>query len=1071
MAVDIEIQDQAYKFFMQESIEFLQTIESGLLNLRTDRSTPQIHALMRAAHSIKGGAASVGLESIQILAHRLEDIFRAFYSDTTEIDGELENDLLQAFDCLKAPLLEQIQTGQHDFMTALEQGEPIFTRLETRLADALSSNAELPTAAELGIDIVQAVFTGDVEGGLTRLEHILSHPEGAEVMGEIRAQAEVFVGIGELLNLPGFKAIAEATITALNTLPQEALAIGWAAISDFRAAQAFIIAGDREQGGHPLSLLAFSQPVSIANDTDPEPDPKNLDELFGNLDETSFISSLDLQPDGRTEVVRLEFETRDNLDGNEDLEAIFGQSLNLSVLEEIPAALTAPPEDLEAIFGQSPNLSMALEETPEALVDSPEDLEAIFGQSPNLSIVLEDLDSVPEKTQNDPVVEILPPVNPDPQATPDAPYLANTVKVDLSRLERLNNLVGELVTHENSALSQNQQLQGTLDLTLLRLSRFEQITKQLQDWIDRGQNTQVQIQSPDRAASLNLSLTEFDPLQMDSYSHLHLLVQETIEEMAQVGEAMRDMMLLNQQSQQTLRKKQQTLKQVRNDLLWSRMLPLGDLLQRLPRMVRDLAHRYHKQVTLKLSGTATLVDKAMLERLYDPLVHLVRNAFDHGIELPETRQAAGKAAQATIEIRAYHRGNQTYIEIRDDGQGIDPEKIRQKIVALNLGTASEVAALNLEQLYEYLFMPAFSTATQVSELSGRGMGLTTVRSQVKALKGSLSILSEPGQGTTFVLRLPLTLTIAKLLVFSANGNLMALPIDTLMAILTVPDAEIQTIQGRQFYSWQGQLLPLYPQSEFGHQYPLVRQDTDNLKAMTLPEDGKTPLLLISGGDKVIALEVDQILQEQELVIKPFGRAVNPPPYLYGCTILADGALVPVIDGPALVAQWLRSSTGTEPKPPMPPPIVPHQETATILVVDDSLTTRQTLALTLKKANYRVVQARDGREALEQLRQEPGIQAVFCDIEMPQMNGFEFLSHCRQEFSRAVLPVIMLTSRSSDKHRRLAQLMGATTYLTKPYLEHELLKTLQTCLNEIMVRSTRNNSQHQSAQSVQPIQAL
>ncbi|NJM74547.1 MAG: response regulator [Acaryochloridaceae cyanobacterium RU_4_10] len=203
---------------------------------------------------------------------------------------------------------------------------------------------------------------------------------------------------------------------------------------------------------------------------------------------------------------------------------------------------------------------------------------------------------------------------------------------------------------------------------------------------------------------------------------------------------------------------------------------------------------------------------------------------------------------------------------------------------------------------------------------------------------------------------------------------------------------------------------------------------------------------MANGDDVLALEVDRVLDEQELVIKPFGKATTPPDYLYGCAILGDGTLVPVVDGSVLIRKWKGDQV-------VPPPVSTPKQTRetlssripTILVIDDSLTARQTLTLTLQKFGYQVIQAGDGREGMEKLRQEPSIQAVFCDVEMPTMNGFEFLSASRKEYPAETLPIIMLTSRSGDKHRGIAKLLGANHYLTKPYLEQELLQTLQACL--------------------------
>jgi two-component system, chemotaxis family, sensor histidine kinase and response regulator PixL len=985
LSLDPEIRDQAYQFFTQESLELLQILETGLLNLRHDRSTPQIHELMRAAHSIKGGAASVDLISIKAIAHQLEDVLRVLYRQEVEINPKFEELLLSAYDCLRSPLVQQIQLGTHDEDAAIQQAEPIFAHIKELLGHHLEADIELPTTAELGVDIVQIIFTGDVEQGLTRLEGVLSHPEAEEVAGEIRAQAEVFLGIGQLVNLPGFVALAETTLAALKAQPEKVIEIGELTLANFRTAQAEVLQGDRSQGGIlDEALVALAYPAS-----------------------SGTLGGEELAIEGEVEILSSSFPI-DSLDGLED---IFGD-------EEVP------------INTQQESLS---------------GLQDFFGDTPSLV--------------SKPSTEV------KTNLTQISPYLSNTVRVDFNRLERLNNLVSELTIQENSSSLQNQQLQETLALILQRFDRFEQITKDLQDWNDRSHKTKAQISyttSTPLPPSTPYSLlrtspqSDFDPLQMDSFNQLQTVVQEAVEEIAQFSEAIRDIALITQQSQQTLRKKQQTLKQVRNDLHWARMLPIGDLLQRFPRMVRDLSAKFHKKVSLKLNGTTTLVDRAALEKLYDPLVHLVRNAFDHGIEALETRQAQGKPTEATIEIRAYHRGNHTYIEVRDDGKGIDLASVRSRITTMQLLSANEVAALADHQVYEYLFHPGFSTASQVSELSGRGMGLDAVRSHIRQLKGSINLTSEHGKGTTFTLCLPLTLTIAKLLIFSINSNWMAIPIDTLLAILTVSPDQFQTVQGKQFYHWQEQLIPVYSQAIFSPGNTLIRDVGESPHTIPLPKNGKIPLLLIAGESQTVALQVDQIIQEQELVIKPFGQVIKPPPYLLGCTILGDGSLVPVLEGHTFVAYQQHHPTVAISSRPMKEEAVQESmidlqsfpgasQPPTVLIVDDSLTTRQTLTLSLKKAGYQTLQARDGREALDCLNQKFDIQVVFCDVEMPRMNGFEFLTHCRQSFSQTVLPVVMLTSRSGEKHRQIATLLGANAYLTKPYLEHEVLTTLRTLI--------------------------
>jgi two-component system, chemotaxis family, sensor histidine kinase and response regulator PixL len=1188
-SIDPQIRDQAYQFFTQESIEFLQTIEEGLMELRTDHSIPVVHNLMRAAHSIKGGAASVGLPGIQQIAHRMEDVFRALYRIDKEIDQDVEGLLLQAYDSLRAPLIEQIETGSYDAEAAIESAEPIFSVLEGYLGDSLGADLELPTAAELGFDIAQVVFSGDVTMGIERLQAVLAHPEIEQVSGEIRAQAEVFAGIGELLNLPGFSAIANHTILALDANPNNPTAVGQAAVENFLAAQEAVLAGDRTSGGSPSdrlialiqangsistsSALDSSDRANIANITDTT--NQDLSALFadalatedlttnafadlGNALGSSFGLDADL-PDS-TDFSDLGGMFAEDETGLGELTDNFTSAFGNDLSDEGFISLDSSAENLTGFTDILPNQESESSRDPQSaensqvapgltsldqllsIVDNIEPEAALTPFKPisfendidlnDASVSLEDLFSVVSESEDNAIpgllgtnnIPVAKPAEISPQPTfsrsekrqaksgntessiestavtssAASPQIsASMIRVDLGRLERISNLVGELVTQENGTMLRSMQLQETLLTLQRRFKNFEKIAKELEKWADNSQRSKVRSQnseSYDRViptASISLptlpgtssALTElagFDPLLMDSYSYVYTVVQEAVEEIAQMGETMQDMSLLTQQAQQAQINKQQTLKQVRNDILWARMMPLNEILQRFPRMVRDLSAKNDKQVRLKTIGTNTLVDKAVLEKLFDPLVHLIRNAFDHGTESPQARKKQGKTPEATIEIRAYHRGNQTYIEVRDDGRGIDLEKVRASAIAKEVMTLEAASTATQSELYDLLFSPSFSTAEKVSELSGRGMGLSAVRSQIISLKGNITINSEVGQGTTFVIRLPLTLTIAKLLIFSINSHLMAIPVDTLSGLVTANDSEIIALQGRQFYRYRAQvisndddseieideensaraaadrIIPLYPHSEFSYNYPLPKGAEEQLSTMALPDESGIPLLLISSGDKTIAMEVDQILSEQELVIKPFGKGITSPTYIYGCTIQGDGSMLPVIDGLALVSKLLQQpdklvvgTTESSKSSGYARASVEEvqKEAATILVVDDSLTTRQTLALTLKKAGYRIIQAGDGREALDKLKQEPGIDAVFSDVEMPRMNGFEFLSQCRQDRAYTNLPIIMLTSRSGEKHRSLAKLLKATAYLTKPYLEQDLLKTLQSCLEK------------------------
>jgi chemotaxis family two-component system sensor histidine kinase/response regulator PixL len=905
MMVNLAINKDVYQFFIEEAPDFLEAIESGLLTIRQDRSPAKVHEIMRAAHSLKGGAASAGLEAVKALAHRLEDIFKAFFDEALEIDTQLESLLLGAFDCLKEPLMEQIATSECDWESALSSAIPLLAQIEEQMGDTLKmAEGYLPSSSDLGVDMVASIFEVDVAEGLDRLAKILAEPINYEVAGELRAQAEVFAGFAEMLNLAGFQAIAQTTLAALDACPEQLPQIVEIALKDFQAGRTAVLEGDRKRGGEPsAALIEFAQTKA---------ETLSLAELlFSTADGSALVTEM-------PELESFAFE---------------------------PAAASNNPKHIASVI------------------------------------------SLPAaKTANN-----------------------ISVRVELNRLERMNNFVGELVINRNSLSLQNEQLQQTIRNFGERFAQFKEAIENFEGFSIEHENRQVSF-------------------------------QDILEEMMQLKETFGDASWLAKQSQQTIGQQRQTLHSLKDELMWARMLPIGEVLNRFPRGLRDLSVQYNKPVNLKLSGTEVLVDKGLLEKLHDPLLHLLRNAFDHGIEPPELRQQAEKPEAGQIEIRAYHKGNQTIIELSDDGRGLNFEKIGQKAVERGLLTPENLATMPQDRLADFIFEPAFSTASQVSELSGRGVGLDVVRSQLQALKGTVTVTSSPGQGSTFTLRLPLTLTITKLLICLVGSTALALPTDTIEEIIISQAEQMEELETRRFLHWREQQIPVYRLADlldYSGSPPKMPLDKSLFAAPSIAP----PMLIIRDKQQLFALEIDRLGPERELTIKPFGSAIAPPSYTYGCTIWGDGSLIPVIDGAALLEYVQGERMGTIASP------IPASPAATVLVVDDSITVRQMLAISLEKAGYGVLQARDGWEALEKLRSGSRVQLIISDVEMPKMNGFDFLSECRQDPTLAKIPIAMLTSRSNSQYRELAIRLGAAVYLTKPFVEQEFLDAIANLIGQ------------------------
>ncbi|MGH1397069.1 MAG: hybrid sensor histidine kinase/response regulator, partial [Trichormus sp.] len=594
----------------------------------------------------------------------------------------------------------------------------------------------------------------------------------------------------------------------------------------------------------------------------------------------------------------------------------------------------------------------------------------------------------------------------------------------------------------------------------------------------------LQIHNAQSHHTQDFASVKFDSLEMDVYTEFHSTLHEAIEETLQLQETTESIDFLLKQASQISDKQQHLALNLLDNLVEARMLPLGNILNLFPQMVKQLGNVYQKRVELRLTGTGLLIDKAIAEKLYDPILQLVRNAFDHGIEPPHARRERGKPETGIIEICAYHQGSKTVIEVRDDGQGLNLEKIRQKAIALNLH--SENTHWHESDLLDVMFTPGFSTVDQVSEISGRGMGLDIVRSQLQTLNASISVQSQPNQGTTFIFKIPFSMTTDQLMLVQAGGVVYALLLDSIEKILIPSRQQIREFEGKKVLHCHidddETMVSLYQFSDLmSYNSSLAAHlSNHNLLAEHNTEIMNHPVLLLRHNHGVFALEVDQIIGEQELVIRPLGNAIAPPKYIYGCSSLPNGTLILVIDGTLLLQSiemqatldlstlpsansihnsslpvadshiksipLLTAAQNSREIQPSQPLEVNPKAPRVVLVVDDAISLRQTVSLTLQKSGYQVIQAQNGIEALEQLQRHPQIQVVISDLEMPRMNGFELLTHIRQNPNLAKSPVVILTSRSAEKHRQLAEELGAQGYLTKPYLEQELLAIVEQLIN-------------------------
>ncbi|MEN9221935.1 MAG: hybrid sensor histidine kinase/response regulator [Thermostichus sp. BF3_bins_97] len=949
--IDADIRDYAYQLFVQEAPELLQTIESILLALSQERNPSDIHTLMRTTHSLKGNAASLGLDSVMELAHRLESAVKALHSDSLQITPELESSFLAASDCLRDTIQAGIRSGS--FATPA-QTEAIYAHLEAQLAHVEVDDFVLPSTSDFGIDLRQSLFEIDVARSLEELARILAQGDPSTLTQHLKTQAQAFADLGQMLELPNFTALSNGVLQALEAQPEAVISLGEWALSAWRQAQETIVSG-----GDP-------------------PPPEAFPDLAAWIGAPATPPTLEVEP----------------------LEPDFEWG--------------SPPSATGPDLSPDPDLFTTLASSLEELDLSPE-------LEPTPTTILEPV----AVAATDPIEARLPPTAP----TPDV-----TVRVDLQRLDKISAQVGELSISRNQLQMQQDLVRQTAASLKRRLKTLRNHSVQLERIADQlivsGVATPLTPTAKDPVLESTPEWhTNFDALELDRYSSLNLIIQEVLEESAQIEETLEDLNLYLGQSEQTLRLHAKGLTELNEELVSARMLPISRVLERLPRVVRDLALAQRKQVQVQLEGSEVLVDKPVLDQLYTPLVHLVRNAVDHGLEPPQERQLRGKARTGVLLISAFRQGGQVVIQVRDDGRGIDRAAVGKRAVEQGLCKPSDLNTLEDAALLNFIFAPGFSTARQVSEVSGRGVGLDSVRAELATVRGTVSVQSTPGVSTTFTLRIPLTLGLTQLILCEAGRFTYAFPVDTVAEILQVP-------LNTPSLEWQGQSLriqPLLHLLRYGVAAGQLHQGT------LTPEDIQTVLICERDGTAV-AIAVDRLVAQQELAVKPLGSELVAPAYFFGCTVGATGMLIPILDG------WALGQLGhaTPAEGTLRCPVIPHQKLR-LLVIDDSAMMRQTLARQLERAGYEVAQARDGQEALTHLEHQQPVSLILCDVEMPRMNGFEFLNQRRKAPHLAGIPVVMLTSRSGQKHRRLAMQLGADAYLTKPCLEYELLAQVEALL--------------------------
>ena len=598
---------------------------------------------------------------------------------------------------------------------------------------------------------------------------------------------------------------------------------------------------------------------------------------------------------------------------------------------------------------------------------------------------------------------------------------AEMARVDADLLDAMLNNAGEVSIFR----SRLEQQLSSVDFNLAELGR---VVQRLKDQL-RKLEMETEAQILHRHVDQEPRRTDFDPLELDRYSTIQQYSRALAETASDVASIQGLLGNLTREAQNLLTQQGRIVTDLQDGLMRTRMVPFQRHVQRLTRIVRQAAAESGKRADLVVEGAAGEIDRQVLDRMLPPLEHLVRNAVVHGIERPADRLQQGKPETGRIDLTLRREGSEVVITVADDGAGINLRAVRDKAAALGLLLPKQ--ELSDEQARQLILEPGFTTAGQVTQSAGRGVGMDVVATEVKKLGGALFIESEEGRGTRFTVRLPFTLAISQALVVRAGEEFFALPLPTIEGVVRVPAAEVQRqLAGEAAgFEYGGQLYRFQHLSGFVGNEPLP----------PVERDPAVPIILVRAGEHSTGIVTDELIGSREIVVKTVGPQVSGIRGISGATILGDGRICIILDVGALVrSDWRLAAPKERPQRPR------ADERVFALVVDDSITVRRVTQRLLERNGMRVMTAKDGLDAISVL-QDHVPDVLLLDIEMPRMDGYEVASHVRNDPRLKDIPIIMITSRVGEKHRARAIELGVNDYLGKPYQETQLLQALEPLL--------------------------
>jgi len=986
--------------FVDEARGYLPGIREGLLSYLADESqASDIQSAYRLTHTIAGAASMVGLDELSAFARATENTLEEF----ALVGGTLAPDR-------GAEVLSQLDEIEQRLAVIAEVAATDFAAIGGSLDDL---GPEPLSFGNEGLE--DAPVDEDIDPEMLEIFRL----EAEEHLRTVSASLVV------LDRTPGDRPTLKDIRRSAHTLKGAAAVVGFQSVTKLAHRMEDLLDAlyDNEQPATPaltsLLLAATEQLEQLVGGTPPSELAQSLEVTYGQFDAVLPI----VQAGGTVDAV----------------------GAKSPVAHAEPTTPVVEPADVDVAAA-----SADVETNGQTEVEATADVAGIPVQEPQTAVariaaaaksIGVDLDADGEAEPAEPEqTEVAASSAANDAAMADAAAAAGArqfVRVPLAKLDAVSKLMGEIVISRTALEQRVAQLEQQITELHHSTSRLRRASGQ----IESEYETTALLRGPVYAATgtegryvgggnaLTMPAGTggghgFDDLEFDRYTEFHRLTREMSEATSDSLAVRTELENLLGDFDSLLNRQRRLANDVQESVMRMRMVPLRTLATRLHRTVRVTADRQGKQAELILEGDTLELDSQVLDSMGEPLLHMLRNSVGHGLETPEVRRSLRKPARGRVWLSAYHEGTQAVLRVRDDGRGLDAAQLRKKAVSGGFLSADRAAALSDADVMSLVFLQGLSTADKVTDVSGRGVGMDIVRDTVQKLRGTISIDSTPNEGTTFTIRLPLTLAVIRALIVRVHGQAFAVPLAAMQQILRLGAEESARMMRSRVVSLNDKLLPVVRLSE----------------ALDIPDGpdvpSRLPVLIVRVGESEVALVVDDIIEGREVVIKSLGRHLQRVRGIMGATIFGDGSVVPILNVVDLLGKH-----EAEPVVAHVPaaPVRTERDTLTVMIVDDSPSVRRIMSNLIKGASWTPVTAKDGLDAIEMLRNATSLpDVVLTDIEMPRMDGYELLAALKANEVLARLPVAMITSRAGDKHRRKAIDNGATDYLTKPYSDDQLL---------------------------------